>query len=121
MNSLETITETLVKMGQEISSYSGSLAELETAASGASAAVSALQDKAVLAQEHKHGVADPACPGCSAVVEESLDGARKEVVTYYHGIPGVTKLQEIWEEQQAFRRELKAKGEDPDQEIVTII
>ena len=79
------------------------------------------QVKAAAIEEHKHGMSDPNCPGCNAEVQKSLDAAQLEIVNYYAGIPGVKKLQEIWEEQQAYRRELKARGEDPNQELVTII
>ena len=76
---------------------------------------------AAIEEVHKHGMSDPECPGCIEVVRESLENERKKVVAYYEAIPGVTQLREIWEEQQAFRRELKARGEDPNQELVTII
>ena len=122
MDYLVTSIETMMQGSGEKSDLT--LTDIKDAVTGAvtEAVTEALiKDRAALAQEHKHGMSDPECPGCSAVVEESLDGARKEIVTYYAGIPGVTKLTEIWEEQQAYRRELKARGEDPNQELVTII
>ena len=79
---------------------------------------------AAIEEAHNHGMSDPECAGCIEVVRESLNTveqkARDETAAYYERIPGVTKLRELWEDQQKVRKQLKAEGKDPQQDFITI-
>jgi len=59
------------------------------------------QVQAAAIEAHRHGVADPDCPGCIEVVSRSLNDAEQQgvakTVSYYEEIPGVKEQVELYE------------------------
>jgi len=73
--------------------------------------------KRVAAEDHRHGMSDPECPGCIEVVTDTLRAAEQKgidrTVAYYEEIPGVKQLRETWER-------LQAEAEDTEKDMITI-